>query len=389
MTRLATVQDLMRSFARATGLIDASAERRRYLWTDAFAVCNFLAWHAHTGESEPLDLALQLVDQVHTVLGRHRPDSQRQGWLSGLSDTAAQQHPTAGGLRIGKPLPERRPDEPYDAAAEWDRDGQYFHYLTKWMHALNAVTRATGDPRYNLWAIELAKVAHAAFTYQPYPGSPWRMYWKLSTDLSYPLVPAMGQHDPLDGLITYQILSATQQRLKDAEFSPDLTQEITLFKKMCAGATWTSDDPLGIGGLLSNAHHLLQLIVGYGLDEAQLLGILLHDSDVSLSTFPFTATLQQPAAYRLGFRELGLAIGLQAIERMQTITKTQQDTLQQASTLTRILDDLARYAPYHQRIEAYWLSPEHQAAATWTEHHDINTVMLATSLLPDGYLDLT
>jgi len=32
----------MTEFARLTGLSPASSAPRRYLWTDAFAVCNFL-----------------------------------------------------------------------------------------------------------------------------------------------------------------------------------------------------------------------------------------------------------------------------------------------------------------------------------------------------------
>jgi hypothetical protein len=39
------------------------------------------------------------------------------------------------------------------------------------------------------------------------------------------------------------------------------------------------------------------------------------------------------------------------------------------------------------RIESFWVDPAHQAVESWTEHEDINTVMLATSILPDGYLD--
>ena len=39
-------------------------------------------------------------------------------------------------------------------------------------------------------------------------------------------------------------------------------------------------------------------------------------------------------------------------------------------------------------IEAIWRDPEQQRAATWTEHQDINEVMLATSLAPDGFLVL-
>src|SRR5216684_2205383 len=57
-----------------------------------------------------------------------------------------------GGLRIGKKLPERSAGEPFDEQLEWDRDGQYFHYLTKWMHALDQVARSTKQPRFNLWA---------------------------------------------------------------------------------------------------------------------------------------------------------------------------------------------------------------------------------------------
>jgi hypothetical protein len=101
------------------------------------------------------------------VLGRHRDDDRRTGWISGLADGLGELHPTCGGLRMGKPLPERRPDQPVDDSLEWDRDGQYFHYLTKWMHALDQVTRATGQPMFSEWARELAHSAHRAFTYRP------------------------------------------------------------------------------------------------------------------------------------------------------------------------------------------------------------------------------
>ena len=37
-------------------------------------------------------------------------------------------------------------------------------------------------------------------------------------------------------------------------------------------------------------------------------------------------------------------------------------------------------------MTAFWLDPDHRSVASWTEHHDINRVMLATCLLPDGYL---
>ena len=47
-----------------------------------------------------------------------------------------------------------------------------------------------------------------------------------------------------------------------------------------------------------------------------------------------------------------------------------------------------QYLPLRDEIEAFWRDPEQQHAATWTEHQDINEVMLATSLAPNGNLVL-
>ena len=110
----ATVQDIMLEFARLTGLSPAGQAPRRYLWTDAFAVCNFLELFRRTHNRTWQELALRLVNQVHAVLGRHRSDDLRTGWLSGLDDKEGERHPTAGGLRIGKKLNERRTGEPHD-----------------------------------------------------------------------------------------------------------------------------------------------------------------------------------------------------------------------------------------------------------------------------------
>jgi hypothetical protein len=210
----ATVRKIMAEFARLTGLTGRQTPKR-YLWADAFAVCNFLELFRQTAEEEYRQLALDLVDQVHHVLGQHRADDPRAGWISGLSEPEGEQHPTRGGLRIGKLLNERQPDEPFDERLEWERDGQYYHYLTKWMHALHRVSQVTGDLTYHRWAVELARAAHARFTYQPRPGDRKRMYWKMSIDLSQPLAPSMGQHDPLDGLITYEQLLATTPSAAD------------------------------------------------------------------------------------------------------------------------------------------------------------------------------
>ena len=193
-------RSLMEDFAEATGICGGAAPRRD-LWTDAFAVCNFLGLLKVTREERFLRLARELVDQVHHVLGRHRDDDPRHGWISGLSEEEGERRPTIGGLRIGKKLNERPADQPPNASLEWDRDGQYFHYLTKWMHALYRMWQDTGETRYGRWGAELALTAHNAFTRQAFPGRRKQMVWKMSIDLTRPLISSMGQHDPLDGLV--------------------------------------------------------------------------------------------------------------------------------------------------------------------------------------------
>jgi len=159
---LAAAAAIMDQFAARTGLT-SDLPARRYLWTDAFALCNFLTLAQTTGTPRYRETALALIAQVHGVLGRHRADDSRSGWISGLSDEQGRAHPLAGGLRIGKPLPERLTGAPADPDLEWDRDGQYYHYLTKWMHALSQAGAVLNQPQFIGWAVELAQVANAAF----------------------------------------------------------------------------------------------------------------------------------------------------------------------------------------------------------------------------------
>ncbi len=94
----AKAAEIMAEFARLTGLSAAAGFPRRYLWTDAFAVCNFLELYRRTSDEKYKDLALRLVGQVHNLLGRHREDDPRNSWISGLGEEEGQKHPTAGGL---------------------------------------------------------------------------------------------------------------------------------------------------------------------------------------------------------------------------------------------------------------------------------------------------
>lgn len=386
---LSTVREIMEEFTGSTGLEPAQESPRRYLWTDAFAVCNFLELWNKTGEGKYRDLALKLVDQVHHVLGRHRKDDSRRGWISGLPEDDGSRHPTKGGLRIGKGMPERRPDEPFDEQLEWDRDGQYFHYLTKWMHALNRTTGTTGDFIFNRWAMELAKAAYSAFVFAPPYGGPKRMVWKMSIDLSYPLVPSMGHHDPLDGLITFSQLQATSKKDNGKPKELNLESEIADLTAICSGKTWATDDPLGLGGLLSDAFRMAQLMSRGDFDQNSLLLTLLDASLDGLSAFNRRNPLRHPADYRLAFRELGFSIGLHAVEELKKCFEQQKGLYQMPEGVETRIDDLRLYIPLGKTIETFWLEDKNRQQDTWVEHQDINMVMLATSLAPDAFLTIS
>jgi len=387
---LSTVEHIMTEFARLTGIPPiGKGPPRRYLWTDAFAVCNFLGLYGQTKDEEYRHLALRLVGQVHRILGRHRGDDPRTGWLSGLDEQEGARHPTRGGLRIGKEMNERGPADPVDELLEWDRDGQYYHYLTKWMHALSRVSRVTGDATYDRWAVELAKTAHAGFTYVPHSGGQKRMFWKMSIDLSYPLVPSMGLHDPLDGFITYNQLQRAAARDSRTSTLPGLNAEIAEMADICRGKRWATDDPLGIGGLLSDAFKVAQMIVNEGFEqETDLLDTLLDSSLQGLSSCARTNALERPADYRLAFRELGLATGLRAVERLKGLAHQNPGLFDKKHPVQSRIESLMRYATWIEKIETFWLDPANREADSWTAHRDINMVMLATSLAPDGYLAL-
>lgn len=377
----------MHDFARATGLEPASDRPRRYLWTDAFAVCTYLGLFRKTGKTDCRELALRLISQVHRTLGRHREDDGRTGWISGLSSIEGEKHPTAGGLRIGKSQPERGTAESYNEQREWDRDGQYYHYLTRWMHALSLTARVTGNPVYNNWAVELARTAHARFTYFLPHSTRTRMYWKMSIDLTHPLVLSMGQHDPLDGLLTCRELQLTAETVT-GETQPVLVREITELADIGRGLPHATSDPLAIGSLLFDASRISRLAVRDGPVSPELLELVMDSALAGLESFVRTGSLGLPARHRLAFRELGLSIGLAVAERLPFWIRDNPHLSHRTGPLQSRLEELREYVTLKETIEEFWLDGENRKSVTWTEHHDINTVMLATSLAPDGFLDM-
>ncbi len=379
MDRFELAAFFMKKFAKESGLTKENLPQKRYLWTDAFGVCNFISLYKKSKDTNYLNLALELVDSVHNILGKFREDEKRRGFISGLSEKDALLHPTIGGLRIGKKLQERAINEPFDEELEWERDGQYFHYLTKWMHALSRLTQITKDHKYNLWAMELAKVAFEKFTYLEYGKR--KMYWKMSVDLSYPLVKSMGHHDPLDGFITYMEIEEVAKLNPDFYFGLTLNREIEEFYTMTKDINLATSDSLGIGGLLSDILFLAQLNFQ---DYKDFLLKMIEASIVSIEFYMKNNHLNYPAYYRLAFRELGLVIGIEGVKIFDDILKNNQFY----EEIKFYIDVLKKFEFLEIEILDFWLDERNRENEIWIEHKEINEVMLATALLPEGFLKI-
>ena len=187
----------------------------------------------------------------------------------------------------------------------------------------------------------------------------------------------MGQHDALDGLVT--CLELASEPGADAETRAAMSAALTDYAAMVDASALVTTDPLGLGGLLVDACRLATLMQGTTLpDGAALLELVLAAAAQGLRRGLDGAALSGPAAARLAFRELGLAIGLGAIERLRgngPATGVSLNQLLGASAL-------------RNQLIGFWLDPSHRQGPGYQDHADINDVMLATSLHPDGYLDL-
>ncbi|HLO25879.1 MAG TPA: hypothetical protein VK187_07185, partial [Geobacteraceae bacterium] len=214
-----------------------------------------------------------------------------------------------------------------------------------------------------------------------------RMYWKMSIDLRRPLVPSMGQHDPLDGLLTYSELQAVAGDSARTAW-PGLDAGIAELAAICREMSWATDDPLGIGGLLADAWRMAQLIAKDGFREADLLENVLASALDGLHAFAADNPLKYRAAHRLAFRELGLAIGLKSVAKLQGWLAENHDRFGKESLLPRQVTALAGYLPLADIIERFWLDGKNRDTDSWLEHREINMVMLATCLAPEEFLTI-
>src|SRR5262249_3016869 len=144
--------------------------------------------------------------------------------------------------------------------------GQYFQYLTKWMHALCQAAFVMRSR-----AGDLALTAFKRFMRRSSSGKPIGVYWKMSTDLSRPLIPAIGLHDALDGFISFREVQRAIVKVSGGAESNGLREASEALFALCEHGQWATDDPLGIGGLLFDACRLCQLVSQKNGRELRLL----------------------------------------------------------------------------------------------------------------------
>ena len=133
-------------------------------------------------------------------------------------------------------------------------------------------------------------------------------------------------------------------------------------------------------------------LAGRGIDPAKigvvtngvLLDSLLVAAERGLTAYAWHSDLAKPAAQRLAFRELGLAIGLGALDGMLKNMWSVLEDRAHGPTLRARLNALAPRRVLGTALEAFWLEPRHRRTVSWAQHQDINDVMLAASLLPDA-----
>ena len=306
----------------------SGGHRGRYLWTDAFGVVNFITLHKETNDATHLTRAIRLAETVHNVLGRTRDG---KDMLPGANDA----NPLGGGLRIGK-----------EDEGGSDGDGQYHHYLTLWMFALNRLSMATNDKKYNDQAIALAKAIHPYFFLDRGTRTP-RMVWKISVDRQRALVRSQGNLDPIDGLLVFRKLQAA------SEDESVLADEIADYRRVIElkGEHFVSSDALDLGMTLWSAHWLAD-------KEAYFTG-LQRQAEGQVRRLFEREYLDVPTSRRLAFREYGTCLGIGSLE-------SPDDTIQQ----------------YRDRIIETW---EKHRESTPGDLRAISEVMRAAAITPGAF----
>mgnify|MGYP000272676830 CR=1 FL=1 len=313
--------------------------QRRYLWTDAFGVLAYLSLADQLEQQQTPEkaetyraAAHRLIHVVHDCLGQPRSDTDKTMQMT--KDMAS---PNGNvGLRIGKAHHRQVTD------AGMSYDGQYWHYIDKWLLALSRAGRVEDGCR----------IGKSVFPYffdagPNGDGSQGGIRWKLSVDATPPpsLQRAYASDDTLVALIVFSILERQRQNKDSSTVIPSLAPEIAMLEKSLEFyKPRVTDDPLG-WGLEALYDQFLQ-----GHPRRQALHSL-HQRAL------------HPSHFSLPFRLYGAMIGARIAGKEVAPTSMVNDLIVQ--------------------------SLEYQAGAIqrgYEEHSTINRVMLATVLLCPGQL---
>ncbi|PYH88666.1 hypothetical protein BO71DRAFT_413920 [Aspergillus ellipticus CBS 707.79] len=314
----------------------------RYLWTDAFGVLNFLTLHqlhslspsTHPPKAHYLTLATRLVQTIHLTLAHTRSGHPLPG--------STPSNPLGGGLRISK-----------SSATD---DGQYHHYLTLWMFALNRLSKATRNPMYNNQAIALARAIHPRFFVRG------RMVWKMDVALEEVLVSGEGGLDPFAGRVVFGLLrdAALAERAEGV-----LGEEIADYERVIRrkGGQGVSGDMLDLGMTMWWAHwvegeqELVERCV-----EMVSTGELIEKKHY----------LNRDITSRLAFREFGTCLGLRCLAEQES----QKDRAEELKAYADAILDC---------WEPHVGSSSSSSDITPADLQPITQVMYAAALIPGAF----
>jgi hypothetical protein len=333
-----------------------AGHKGRYLYTDAIAVVNFLTlYNEKRGEPNAtyyLDLAKRLVRVVHSTLGYTRDGSSR---LPGATDA----EPLKGGLRIGK----------IDAEGP-EGDGQYHHYLTLWMFALNRLSVASGQTVYNDQALSLAKAIHPNFIIDG-TGSEPKLIWKMSVDLKKTLNKLESGWDATQGYVVFKILQVTaesQHGIKNV-----LDEEIKIYKKIIDRNNNGSSDSLDIGITMWTMSWCKEpwSVKVLNLCQERICNFLTIIDCSSLillgQLYVQSKYFHRPVTIRSAFREFGACFGAKCSLVLAKDTE-RRDILKACS----------------EHLLNYWEERVHDPGNVFFLLKPITMVMYAAALIPGG-----
>ena len=126
---------------------------------------------------------------------------------------------------------------------------------------------------------------------------------------------------------------------------------------------------------MSHAGQLARLAPG-GAPDGPLLEAILHGALWGLEAFARSGTLRLHPDRRLAFRELGLVIGMHAMEGLAP----PRGPLERVRAL---VERALAYRPVADAILSLWRTRGARATDAWAAHPDINDVTLASALAPD------